>query len=211
MEAGASDSSDPSSPDGNGDGSQGGPGDRPYRAADLVPMVYRELRELAVARMGGERKHHTLQPTALVHEAYMRLEQAGVRFASQAHFFSIAADAMRRVLIEHARSRGTKKRGGTARRVAISVVELAASEDPTDLLDFDDALTRLSAEQPLASEVVRLRVYAGLTIEDTARALNIAERTVNREWRYARAWLYRVLGAESSDIFGSVSDDSTPA
>lgn len=168
---------------------------RDKTASDLLPLVYDQLKDLARSRMAAEKAQHTLQPTALVHEAFVRLEAAGVKFAGKSHFFKVAADAMRRVLIEHARSKVALKRGGgTIKRSAMNVLELATDADPADMLAFDEALDGLANEAPLAAEVVRLRFFAGLSVEETAEALSISERTANREWTFARAWLYRVLG-----------------
>ena len=170
-------------------------------AHDLLPLVYDQLRTLARQRMGQERTGHTLQATALVHEAFARLvgpgggTGAGARFANVGHFYHAAAEAMRRILIEHARSRGAEKRGGSARRLSFTtVLDLAAAPDPEEILAFDDAILRLEQETPDAAQVVRLRFYAGLSVDETAAALGVSARTVNREWQYARAWLYRVLG-----------------
>lgn len=162
-------------------------------ASDILPQVYDELRALARHRMAQERVGHTLEATALVHEAYMRLSP-GDRFANRAHFFKAAAEAMRNILIEHARAKGRRKRGGPdARRMPLDVLDLAALPDSGDILAFDDAISRLEKEMPLAAAVVRLRFYAGLSIEEAAEALNISARSVNREWTFARAWLFRVL------------------
>ncbi len=171
----------------------------PQAAQDLLPLVYDQLRRLARQRMAQERVGHTLQATALVHEAFARLSgpggAGGARFANVAHFYHAAAEAMRRILIEHARSRGAEKRGGAVRRVSFTtVLDLAAAPDPAEILAFDEAILRLEQETPDAAEVVRLRFYAGLSVEETAAALGVSPRTVNREWQYARAWLYRVLG-----------------
>ena len=175
---------------------QTGQGGRP--AAALLPLVYEELRELARRRMASERDGHTLQATALVHEAYLRLvggEDAG-RWAGRAHFFHAAAEAMRRILIDHGRQRGQVKRGGGRRRVPLSVEHLAAEGDFEEIVALDDALSRLERENPDVAAVVRLRFYAGLSVEETAEALGLSARTVNREWTYARAWLFRQLGYE---------------
>ena len=171
----------------------------PRPAHDLLPLVYDQLRNLARQRMAQERTGHTLQATALVHEAFARLVGPGggadARFANVAHFYHAAAEAMRRILIEHARGRGAEKRGGSVRRVSFTtVLDLAAAPDPDEILAFDDAIVRLEQETPEAARVVRLRFYAGLSVEETAAALGVSPRTVNREWQYARAWLFRVLG-----------------
>jgi RNA polymerase sigma factor (TIGR02999 family) len=163
-------------------------------AADLLPQVYEELRQLARYRMAQEKVEHTLQATALVHEAFMRL--AGPQgFVNRAHFFKAAANAMRNILIEHARGKGRAKRGGPQqRRVPLNVLDLAELPDSEQILALDDAVERLDKETPIAASVVRLRFYAGLSVDETAEALGISPRTVNREWTYARAWLFRQLG-----------------
>jgi len=170
---------------------------KPHAAEALLPLVYDQLRELARHRMSEERAGHTLQATALVHEAYLRLvgdRPAG--WAGRAHFFHAAAEAMRRILIEHARSRGRVKRGGGAerQRVPLSVVDLAAENDAGEILDLDEAICRLDLQSPDVAAVVRLRFYAGLTIEETAEALGISPQSVKRDWAYARAWLFHQLG-----------------
>ena len=160
----------------------------------LLPLVYDELRAIARQRMAQENPGHTLQTTALVHEAYVRLAGSGdARFANRAHFFHAAAEAMRRILTEHARRRGSMKRGGGQRPAPVNVLDLATAHDSEQILALDDAIRRLEQEMPQAAAVVRLRFYAGLSVEETAEALGIAPRTVNREWTYARAWLFRCL------------------
>jgi RNA polymerase sigma factor (TIGR02999 family) len=170
---------------------------QPQAASALLPLVYDQLRELARHRMAEERAGHTLQATALVHEAFVRLvgdRPAG--WGGRAHFFHAAAEAMRRILIEHARARGRVKRGGGAerQRVPLSVVDLAAENDPGEILDLDEAICRLDEQSPDVAAVVRLRFYAGLTIEETAEALGISSQSVKRDWAYARAWLFQQLG-----------------
>lgn len=172
-------------------------GDR-EAASRLLPLVYEQLRRAAQLELAGERPGHTLSATALVHEAYLRL--AGPRevaWAGRAHFYVAAAEAMRRVLLDHAKARGRLKRGGSgADRVRAdfaSVGELAISEDCEQILSFDDALRRLEAESPEAARVVQLRFYAGLSVEQTAHAMSISDRSVNRRWVFARAWLHRAL------------------
>jgi RNA polymerase sigma factor (TIGR02999 family) len=164
-------------------------------ASEVLPLVYDELRSLARRRMAQERVGHTMGATALVHEAYMRL--AGpMRFANRGHFFAAEAEAMRRILIDHARTRGRTKRGGGAKRMPLSVLDLAACPEAGEILAFDEAISRLEKESPAAASVVRLRFYAGLSIDETAEALDISPRTVDREWTYARAWLYGALEKE---------------
>jgi RNA polymerase sigma factor (TIGR02999 family) len=160
-------------------------------AGELLPIVYDQLRALARQNMHRERAGHTLQATALVHEAFVRLlGDADVAWDSRGHFYVAAAEAMRRILIEHARSRGREKRGGGRQRVPLTVVDVPApADDPEQILAVDDALRRLEGEDPDAANVVRLRFFAGLGVEETARALGKSPRTVAREWAFARAWL----------------------
>ena len=165
---------------------------------DLLGTVYADLRKLAARRLSAEHPGHTLQATALVHEVYLRLGAgSSSRWADPAHFFHAAAEAMRRMLVDHARARRRAKRGGGAARVPLTetmnVASLAEGVDPDDVLALDAAVTRLEAVNPEAASVVRLRFYAGLSVEDTAEALHTSPRTVKRKWAYARAWLYREL------------------
>ncbi len=169
-------------------------------ANEVLSRVYEELRLLARRKIAEERPGHTLQATALVNEAYLRLVGAdgGLQFASRAHFFHAAAEAMRRVLIGHARARSRLKRGGGGRRVPLEeltgVADLAAADaDPAEMLAVDEAIRRLEAQNPEAGAVVRLRFYAGLGPDETAEALGLSPRTVYRHWGYARAWLFREL------------------
>jgi RNA polymerase sigma factor (TIGR02999 family) len=162
--------------------------------ATLLEQVYGQLRAIAHRQMSQERAGHTLQATALVSEAYMRLSRAGVVWSSPGAFYHAAAEAMRRVLIEHARAKAAGKRGGGRRAVDLAdVLDLAEADDPRQIESLDAALSRLETVMPLPAAVVRLRFYAGLTVEQAAEALGVSDRTVNREWRYARAWLYRAL------------------
>jgi RNA polymerase sigma-70 factor, ECF subfamily len=164
-------------------------------ATDLFPRVYQELRGLAQQHMAGERRGHTLQATALVNEAYMRLlNDPDVDWSDHHAFYFAAAQAMRRILIEHARARSAAKRGGGRRAVEFSnLMDLAEHAAPEEVLAFDDALLRLEKQAPRAATIVRLRFYSGLSVEHTALALDISARTVNREWTFARAWLYQEL------------------
>ena len=168
-----------------------------HAAGDLLPLVYDELRKLAAARLAVEAPGQTLQPTALVHEAYLRLvgSAADVRWDSRGHFFAAAAEAMRRVLIDHARDRKRLKRGGQSRRrEELDLDSLARLDAPPDeLLDLDDALARLEHEDPRAASLVKLRVFAGLTQDEAAAALRVVRRTADRDWAFARAWLFRQL------------------
>lgn len=163
-------------------------------ARELLPLVYRSLRALAEREMRHERISHTLQATALVHEAYVRLvndEKLG--WDSRGHFYAAAAEAMRRILIEHARRAGAQKRGGGRRRTIANVADLADEESVSMTLELDGAIEALRAADPRAASVVQLRFYAGLSVDETAAALNIGASTVDRDWRYARAWLLRHL------------------
>ncbi len=167
------------------------------RAADeLLPLVYDQLRRLAQKQMANERAGHTLQATALVHEAYVRLvgaEDPG--WSSRAHFYMAAAQAIRRILIDHARKRGRKKRGGGEARRRIDAEDLVHISEPEDVMDIDEAIQKLEKFDPEMARVVHLRFFAGLSIEDTAQTLGISASTVKRDWTLARAWLYRELGA----------------
>lgn len=165
---------------------------------EALPMVYDELRRIARARMVGERPDHTLGATALVHEAYVRLAQVNrMRFQNRAHFFAIAARAMRRVLLDHAERRNAQKRGGGGERVPLDAVELGVASDIDDLLNLEEALQRLEELDPRMVRVVECRCFAGLSIRETAEALSLSEATVSRDWAAARAWLGRELSDAS--------------
>lgn len=161
----------------------------------LLERVYGELRMLAAAQMRHERAGHTLQATALVHEAYLRLlGKEGIAWAGRGHFFRAAAESMRRILIDHARARKADKRGGGRQALALAgVADAIAAEDPGGLLALDDAIVRLEQVDPEAASVVRLKFYAGLTDQSAAEALGISERTVRRNWVFARGWLRDAL------------------
>jgi RNA polymerase sigma factor (TIGR02999 family) len=160
----------------------------------LLPAVYAELRAAARAQLRHERPDHTLQATALVHEAYLRLlGAASPTWNDRQHFFRAAAEAMRRILVEHARSRARLKRGGNPIRVSLTDVDSAAENDPAEILALDAAMRRLEEEDPTAADIVRLRFFTGLSVEETADMLDLSERTVKREWAFARAWLYEEL------------------
>jgi RNA polymerase sigma-70 factor (ECF subfamily) len=165
------------------------------RAADeLLPLVYDKLRALAAELMMQERVDHTLQPTALVHEAYLKLiDQTRARWENRAHFFSVAAQALRRILVDHARGRARAKRGGLQTRLQLDEGLIAAYEQTVDLLTLNNALTRLAEQDQQRARVVELRFFGGLTIDETAAVLDVSARTAERQWRYARAWLYREL------------------
>jgi RNA polymerase sigma factor (TIGR02999 family) len=161
----------------------------------LVPQIHRELRKLAASYLRKERSDHTLQPTALVNEAFLKLiDQRAVRWQNRAHFFGIAAQAMRRILVDHARAHGASKRGDGARKVPLDDGALVGGGVDIDLLALDEALTRLAAIDPQQSRVVELRFFGGLTMEETAEVMHISPATVGREWRMAKAWLFAEMG-----------------
>ena len=160
----------------------------------LVPLVHRELRRLARRAMAAERADHTLQPTALVNEVYLRLvDLKNVRWNDRAHFFALSARLMRRILVDIARTRRYQKRGGGAPVVGLSDTIVAAPEKGEDLVALDDALQRLAEIDPRRSQVVELRFFGGLGVEETAEVLNVSRHTVMRDWTLARTWLFREL------------------
>ena len=167
----------------------------PHAAGQLLPLVYDELRKLAAARMANEAAGHTLQPTALVHEAWLRLagNDANVQFANRAHFFAAAADAMRRILVDRARRKSAGKRGGGWERINLDNVEVAIDADDDTLLLVNEALDKLAREEPGAAEIVKLRFFAGLTLEECGQLRGFTERTAKRHWAFARAWLYDAM------------------
>ena len=163
-------------------------------ADDLLPLVYDQLRRIARQHMAQERVDHTLQATALVHEAYLRLVgPRRVPWKNKAHFYVAAAQAMRHILLDHAKARAREKRGGGRRRVPLSVADVAESWNLEETLSLDDALRRLVDRDPGIGEVVRLRFFAGLSIEETAEVLGVSKATVKRRWEFGRTWLYREL------------------
>lgn len=171
-----------------------GQGDR--AACDrLLPLVNQELRRLAGLYLRDERQGHTLQPTALVHEAYLRLiNLERMQWQDRAHFFAMAARTMRRILVDHARARDNEKRGGRAPRVSLDLA-LEVARSPSDhLVELDDALRRLDAVHPRKVQVIELRFFTGLSVEETAAALHVSVDTVKRDWRFAKLWLLRDLG-----------------
>jgi RNA polymerase sigma factor (TIGR02999 family) len=176
----------------------------PAAADQLLPLVYDELRQLAAQKLAHETPGQTLQPTALVHEAYLRLLGEGeeVHWNSRGHFFAAAAEAMRRLLVENARRKQSEKHGGGKRRVPLEEFHRVA-ESPEDVLDLDDALTRFAAEAPDKARLVHLRFFAGLSTPDAAAALGISVATAERWWTFARAWLY-------SDLQGGEKKSSDP-
>lgn len=169
----------------------------PHAAAQLLPLVYDELRRLAAARLADEPSGNTLQPTALVHEAYLRLigSPEGDHWNHRGHFYAACAESMRRILVEHARHKKRHKRGGGRQRLSLEVAEsiVQASED---LPALDEALTRLTAHAPIKAEVIKLRFFAGLTMPEIAQSLGLSLATVERYWTYARLWLYAELTDE---------------
>lgn len=171
-----------------------GTGD-PRALTDLFPVVYDELRRMAAGLMARERPSHTLQPTALAHEAYVRLvDESRLRWQGRAQFFALVARAMRRILVEHARARGTAKRGGGAHRVALEVEDPRSAPATLDVLDLESALTELAAVDPRGATVVELRYFGGMGTADTAAALGVSPRSVEEDWSMARAWLKVRLG-----------------
>jgi len=175
-------------------------------AEELLPLVYDELRKLAEIRMADESPDHTLQPTALVHEAWLRLTgNAEECWNSRSHFFCAAAEAMRRILIERARRKQSLKRGARAERVELDLeqMEMATQSEPAELLALNDALEKLAAEDPQSAELIKLRYFAGMTNQEAAQALGISERSAKRCWTFARAWLFQEIrnpGAAAGDI-----------
>jgi RNA polymerase sigma factor (TIGR02999 family) len=164
---------------------------------ELMPLVYDELRKVAARHLRGQRPGHTLQTTALVNEAYLRLvDSSQVRWQNRAHFFAVSAQLMRRILVDFARSRRYLKRGGGAERVSLDEALVAVPERGADLLALDEALNRLQALNPQQAQVVELRYFGGLSEEEAAEALKVSLRTVQREWNLARLWLYRELSKQ---------------
>jgi RNA polymerase sigma factor (TIGR02999 family) len=168
-------------------------------ASELLPLVYDQLRKVAQQRMATERSGHSLDATALVHEAYLKLvgqDAAELRWANRAHFYVAAAAAMRQILVDHARARGRLKRGGKGARLSLTVADLGDDDCGGDLLALDEALRRLEEQDARLARVVELRFFAGLSVEETGQAMDMSARSVKREWSLARAWLYRALNAE---------------
>jgi RNA polymerase sigma factor (TIGR02999 family) len=168
----------------------------PKAAAELLPLVYDELRKLAAARLADEQPGQTLQPTALVHEAYLRLVggEEPRDWNGRGHFFAAAAEAMRRILVEQARRKRSLKAGGGRRRLDLADVEPAGSGPDLDLLALDDALRQLARKDPRKAELVKLRFFAGLTVRQAARVLGVAPSTADEDWAYARSWLRLAMG-----------------
>ena len=173
----------------------------PRAAEQLLPLVYDELRRLAAAKLAREKPGQTLQATALVHEAYVRLVDVdkAPAWESRGHFFAAAAEAMRRILVDRAREKGCAKRGGTLKRLEVDAVDLATKATPDQLLAIDDALAKLAREDPSAAKLVELRYFAGLTVDEAGKALGMSTATAYRHWNYARAWLHgELLGTAES-------------
>lgn len=178
----------------------------PAQAGKLLPVVYEELRAIARDRLRQERAGHTLQATALVHEAYMRLVGTeSMPWQNRAHFFGACANAMRQILVEHARRRGAKKRGGSKARESLTHADVGSEDDLALVLSIDESLEALRAEDARAAQVVELRFFGGLEMEEIAHALKISERTVHREWAFAKARLAQMLG-NSTDLADDKKD-----
>jgi RNA polymerase sigma factor (TIGR02999 family) len=174
----------------------------PRAASQLLPLVYDELRQLAAHKLAHQTPGQTLQPTALVHEAYLRLvgDPEGSDWDSRGHFFAAAAEAMRRILVENARRKGRHKRGGGLTRLDLGVAgEVAVPEVREDLLALDEALTKLAAADPQAARLVELRYFGGLSIPEAAKTLGVSPRTADRLWAFARVWLLREVGGGGPD------------
>ncbi|HYY99840.1 MAG TPA: sigma-70 family RNA polymerase sigma factor [Pyrinomonadaceae bacterium] len=185
-----------------------GAGDR--QAAELLmPLVYDELRKLARDYLRRERPDHTLQPTALVNEAFLKLVDQRRGFENRHHFFGIAAQAMRRVLLDHARARASEKRGGPRRRISLDDLNVPAEERAAELLALDEALRKLSELFPRKGQVVELRFFGGLSVDETARALGVSDKTVMREWESAKLWLYRELDRVGAEAGAGEGHDRT--
>ena len=171
------------------------------RAADvLLPLLYEELRSIAEYHLKAERPDHTLQATALVHEAYLRMvNQDKVVWESRAHFLAIASQAIRRILVDAARARNALKRGGDHKRLMLDTGMLAEEREPTDLVALDEALSKLQEQYPEKARIVELRFFGGLTGAEASAVLGVPSRTVDRHWQFARAWLFRELGGEAEE------------
>jgi RNA polymerase sigma factor (TIGR02999 family) len=166
---------------------------------EMLPVIYDELRRLAAYHLKRERKSHTLQATALVHEAYLRLvNQREVDWKNRAQFLGLASEIMRRILVSHARKRGAVKRGGKEQRVSLNIVDLSAKQQDVDLIMLDDALNKLASNDPRKSRVVELKFFGGLTNDEVAELLQVSGATVEREWTFARAWLFKALSGTQS-------------
>jgi RNA polymerase sigma factor (TIGR02999 family) len=172
----------------------------PKAAEELLPLVYEELRRLAAHKMANEVPGHTLQPTALVHEAWVRLVgKESPKFENRAHFFAAAAESMRRILIERARRRRAQRHGGGVERVPIQDLEVATPQDDEQMLAVNEALDKLAVERPLEAQLVKLRFFVGMTNVEAAEALGISPRTGDYYWNHARAWLFEQINPANSD------------
>jgi RNA polymerase sigma factor (TIGR02999 family) len=172
----------------------------PKAAEELLPMVYEELRRLAAHKMANEAAAQTLQPTALVHEAWLRLvsKEAQAQFQNRAHFFGAAAEAMRRILIERARRKRALRHGGGQQRVDVQEVEIASPSDDDQLMAVNEALDKLTAQHQAEAELVKLRYFVGMTNDEAAKALGISPRTAKYYWTHARAWLFKEINPPTS-------------
>ena len=178
-------------PDGNGQ-------PEPNESNDLLPLVYNELRKVAAHQMANHPPGQTLQPTALVHEAWLRLHSGGQKWNNKGHFFVAAAEAMRRILVENARRKGRIKRGGSLERVNIDSVEVATAVPDEQILVINEALERLQSQDAGTARVVILKFFGGLTNQEVAKTLGVTERTIERDWAFGRSWLYRTIRKELS-------------
>jgi RNA polymerase sigma factor (TIGR02999 family) len=172
--------------------------------ARLMPLIYGELRRLAAHRMSGERADHTLQPTALVHEAYLLLVKQKVGWQNKAHFFAVAAQVMRRVLIDHARTNLRKKRGGDQIKLSLDDVYLFSEDKPDEILALDESLKSLAERDPRQSSIVEMRFFGGLELKEIAAILGISEKTVKRDWQMAKMWLYADLRERDGSSAGEM-------
>ncbi len=171
----------------------------PKAAEELLPLVYEELRKLAASKMANEAAGNTLQPTALVHEAWLRLVgKENPKFSGRAHFFAAAAEAMRRILIDRARHKCALRQGGGQVRVDIEQIDLASPAADDQLLAVNEALNKLAAQDPIEAELVKMRYFVGLTVEEAAELLNISPRTARNYWAHARTWLYHEITLRQS-------------
>jgi RNA polymerase sigma-70 factor, ECF subfamily len=175
--------------------------------AELVPLLYAELRRLASSYLRRERSDHTLQPTALVHEAYLRLVGQNVRWKNRSHFFGVASQLMRRILVDYARSHRAAKRGGTLGKISFEDNIVVSKETAGNLVVIDELLNRLAALDPLQGRIIEMRFFGGLTVKQTAEALDISPATVKREWSVAKAWLSREMQRSGSSEGPTVGED----
>jgi RNA polymerase sigma factor (TIGR02999 family) len=167
---------------------------------NLIPAVYQELRRMADRCLRGENSEHSLQPTALVHEAYLRLiDQTRVEWHNRAHFFGVAAQMMRRILIDHAKAKHRAKRGGAARKLSLEEIANYTHERASELVALDEALQMLAEMDERKSRIVELRYFGGLTVEETAQVLGVSDKTVMRDWNLAKAWLYQQLRCQNPE------------